>query len=57
MVRVDADAGTLEVKADLSDREPAPADLTGNGSGVGRELFEVFRRNVGRVDQGAGACI
>ena len=57
VVRVDADAGTLEVKADLSDREPAPADLTGNGSGVGRELFEVFRRNVGRADQGAGACI
>jgi len=57
MVRVDADSGTLEVLADLTGRDPAPADLTGNGTGVGRELFEVFRRNVGRADRGAGSCV
>jgi phosphogluconate dehydratase len=33
------------------------ADLTGNGNGVGRELFEVFRQNVGLAATGAGVVV
>ena len=36
---------------------PVVADLTGNGNGVGRELFEVFRQNVGTADTGAGVVV
>ncbi|NCO21727.1 MAG: phosphogluconate dehydratase [Rhodobacterales bacterium] len=58
VVRVDAVAGTLDViGVDLSTREPATADLSRNGHGVGRELFEVFRRNVGLASDGAGVVI
>ena len=58
VVRVDAVAGTLDViGVDLSTREPATADLSRNGHGVGRELFEVFRRNVGLASDGAGMVI
>ncbi|WP_420858203.1 phosphogluconate dehydratase [Marivivens marinus] len=53
MIRLDATKGTLDVLADLTGRTPAPADLTGNGNGVGRELFETFRRNVGLAADGA----
>lgn len=58
MVRLDADKGTLEaVGVDLSARAPAAADLTGNGTGVGRELFEVFRKNVGLASTGAAVVV
>jgi len=58
MIRLDATAGTLDVlNADLSTRKAATPDLTGNGNGVGRELFEVFRRNAGTADTGAGTCV
>ncbi|SHJ21310.1 phosphogluconate dehydratase [Wenxinia saemankumensis] len=57
MVRLDAANGTLETTADLASREAATPDLTGNGTGVGRELFEVFRRTVSRADQGAGVVV
>jgi phosphogluconate dehydratase len=58
IVRVDAVAGTLDVVGvDLSTRTPVEADLTGNGHGVGRELFEVFRRNVGLASDGAGVVV
>ena len=58
VVRLDADKGTLEaVGVDLSARSPAEADLTGNGTGVGRELFEVFRKNVGLASTGAAVVI
>ena len=58
VVRVDATHGTLEaVGVDLDAREPATADLGDNGHGVGRELFEVFRKNVGRASQGAGVVV
>ncbi len=57
IVRLDADAGTLECLTDLSDRQPAVADLTGNGNGVGRELFEVFRNQVGPSTDGAGVVV
>ncbi len=58
MVRLDADKGTLEaVGVDLSTRAPAEADLTGNGTGVGRELFDVFRKNVGLASTGAAVVV
>ena len=53
IIRLDADAGTLEVLADLSTREAVWVDLSANNVGTGRELFEAFRRNAGRADQGA----
>ncbi|MEL7180751.1 MAG: phosphogluconate dehydratase [Pseudomonadota bacterium] len=58
IVRLDATTGTIEVKdVDLSTRTPATADLSGNGNGVGRELFEVFRQNVGLAAEGAGVAV
>ena len=58
IIRLDATTGTIEVKdVDLSTRTPATADLTGNGTGVGRELFEVFRQNVGLAADGAGVVV
>jgi len=53
IIRLDAEAGTLEVLADLSAREAVKADLSANDVGTGRELFQMFRRNAGRADQGA----
>jgi phosphogluconate dehydratase len=54
IVRLDADAGTLEaVGVDLDTRAMAEADLSGNAHGLGRELFEVFRQNVGPSTEGA----
>jgi len=56
IIRLDAVSGTLEVlvsAAELSKREPARADLSGNEWGMGRELFAPFRRNAGTADQGA----
>ncbi|MBM1219144.1 phosphogluconate dehydratase [Ponticoccus sp. SC2-23] len=57
MLRLDATTGTLTCLEDLSGRTPAVADLSGNGNGVGRELFEVFRRNVGLAAEGAGVVV
>jgi phosphogluconate dehydratase len=58
VVRLDATTGTIEVRnVDLSTRTAATADLSGNGSGVGRELFEVFRKNVGLAAEGAGVVV
>ncbi|EBA11321.1 phosphogluconate dehydratase [Roseobacter sp. CCS2] len=58
IIRLDATTGTIEVKdVDLSTRTPATADLSGNGNGVGRELFEVFRQNVGLAAEGAGVAV
>ena len=54
VVRLDANAGTLEaVGVDLDARPLAQADLSGNAHGIGRELFEVFRQNVGPSTEGA----
>ena len=53
-VRVDAVAGTLScLEPDFDARTPDTADLSGNAHGIGRELFEVFRANVGLASQGA----
>ena len=58
IIRLDATTGVIEVKGvDLSTREPAVADLTGNGTGVGRELFAAFRANVGMATDGAGVVV
>ncbi len=58
IVRVDAVKGTLETLApDFDSRELVVADLTDNGHGVGRELFEAFRQNVGLASNGAAVVV
>ncbi|MEL6837687.1 MAG: phosphogluconate dehydratase [Pseudomonadota bacterium] len=58
IIRLDATKGSVDViGVDLSTRTPAAADLSGNGNGVGRELFEVFRKNVGLAAEGAGVAV
>ena len=58
VVRLDAVAGTLSVLAEGFDaREPVTADLSGNTHGIGRELFEAFRRNVGTSETGAAVIL
>ncbi|QQA44422.1 phosphogluconate dehydratase [Pelagovum pacificum] len=56
-MRLDATAGTLECLEDLEGRTPAEADLSGNGTGVGRELFAAFRNNVGLAADGAAVVV
>ena len=57
-VRVDAVAGTLDLlEVDLDSRAAAAPDLSANGVGLGRELFEVFRRNAGDAAHGAGVVV
>jgi phosphogluconate dehydratase len=57
IVRLDATAGTLEVKVDnaaFSTRTPANADdPDSHHVGLGRELFALFRDRVGAADTGA----
>jgi phosphogluconate dehydratase len=54
VIRLDAVAGTLSVLApDFDARDPVVVDLSANGHGMGRELFEVFRRNAGPATSGA----
>ena len=58
IIRVDATAGTIACLApDFDTRTPVTANLTDNGHGVGRELFEVFRKNVGLASNGAGVVV
>ena len=58
LIRLDATKGRLEnLATDFETRPPATADLTGNGTGVGRELFDVFRRNVGLASTGAAVVV
>jgi phosphogluconate dehydratase len=58
IIRLDAVAGTLSVTASGFDARPIiTADLSANSHGIGRELFEVFRRNVGTSETGAGTVI
>ena len=58
IVRLDATTGVIEVlDVDLDTRDVAKADLSGNGNGVGRELFEVFRQSVGRSTEGAAVVV
>jgi phosphogluconate dehydratase len=56
VVRLDAEAGTLDVQLDratLMARAPAAPDLSANEMGLGRELFHNFRRNVNGAESGA----
>ena len=57
LLRLDATTGTLTCLTDLTGRQPATPDLSANGFGIGRELFEVFRRNVGLATAGAGTVV
>jgi phosphogluconate dehydratase len=58
MLRLDAVAGRLETMAEnWQARSPAKPDLNDNESGMGRELFSVFRRTAGAASQGAGVVI
>jgi phosphogluconate dehydratase len=58
IIRLDAVAGTLTVlTADFDTRFPITTDLTANRYGTGRELFEIFRRNVGPSDLGASVVV
>ncbi|MDF1857137.1 phosphogluconate dehydratase [Pseudooceanicola sp.] len=57
IVRVDASAGTLSTAAALDDRAPAQPDLSANAHGIGRELFESFRRHAGTAATGASNVV
>ncbi len=58
MIRLDAVSGNIDCLAsDFDSREPVTADLADNGHGVGRELFEVFRKNVGLASNGAAVVV
>jgi phosphogluconate dehydratase len=53
MIRIDAEAGTLEVLADISARQPAILDPARDADGWGRELFASFRAVAGTSEEGA----
>ncbi len=56
MLRLDAEAGTLDYMGDLhefSTRTPATQDLHDDHQGMGRELFSRFRHFAGPADTGA----
>ena len=58
IIRLDADAGTLDVLVeadDLNSRCAPRIDLSENSFGFGRELFAGFRELAKRADQGAAA--
>jgi phosphogluconate dehydratase len=58
IIRLDADSGTLTVLAeDFESRPLVTADLSANNHGIGRELFEVFRRTAGPAETGAGVVV
>ena len=57
-VRLDATTGTLTcLEPAFDSRTPATADLSANGHGIGRELFEAFRRTVGPAETGASVVV
>ena len=57
-VRVDATSGALEcLESDFEKREAITIDLSANDQGLGRELFDVFRKNVGLATTGAGVVV
>ncbi len=53
IITIDAEAGVLRVDADLKTRQPREHDLSANEHGMGRELFSVFRKQVGPAEAGA----
>jgi phosphogluconate dehydratase len=59
VIRLDSHTGILEAKvtaAALHARTVEPVDLTGNDSGMGRELFRLFRTYAAGAEQGAGVA-
>ena len=57
MIRLDAANGRLDVlieAAELDARQPHLADLADEHSGMGRELFGLFRQAAATADLGAG---
>jgi len=60
IIRIDGIAGRLDVLVDGAEwarRPAATIDLSANETGVGRELFGLFRRSVGVADAGASPLI
>ena len=58
IMRLDAITGQIEVLSDgFGARVPLTMDLSANKHGVGRELFEMFRQNVGTASEGAGIVV
>ncbi|WP_339107066.1 phosphogluconate dehydratase [Thioclava sp. GXIMD4216] len=58
IVRLDAPKGELTcLSADLDAREPVVEDLSANHVGLGRELFEAFRNQVGPSTSGAAVVV
>jgi phosphogluconate dehydratase len=54
LIRLDAEAGTLEVKVEAAEfAARPPAAYPGEAHGVGRELFSAFRHAVGAAEAGA----
>jgi len=60
IIRLDASTGSLNVlveDAELAQRIALVPDLSHYQSGNGRELFAVFRENVGAVEEGANSLV
>ncbi|MFN4057345.1 MAG: phosphogluconate dehydratase [Roseinatronobacter sp.] len=58
LVRMDAVAGTLDVlEPGFDGRVAISVDLSGNETGIGRELFRMFRATVGDSTEGAGVVV
>jgi phosphogluconate dehydratase len=56
ILRVDAAKGRLDIMTEgVLERDCVTADLTANGFGQGRELFNHFRTLVGSADTGASS--
>lgn len=56
IIRLDAEAGTLDVKVDVAEfmaRDAAPFRPNRPPAGLGRELFDLFRMNVSSAASGA----
>jgi phosphogluconate dehydratase len=59
VIRLDSHTGILEAKvteATLHARVVEPVDLTANDTGMGRELFKLFRTYAAGAEQGAGVA-
>jgi phosphogluconate dehydratase len=59
VIRLDSHTGILEAKvteATLHARTVEPVDLSGNDTGMGRELFKLFRTYAAGAEQGAGVA-
>ena len=58
IVKIDATAGEITVMAEnFLAREPVTLDLSDSHSGLGRELFDLFRRSAGMATDGAASIL